>query len=103
MNLLPLENLAIGLPEAQRSPMARQLLYLRGHSLKTRPPKHFHRCALCGGDATEWYVNDLSPWPFGVQVTDIQVARETSEIFTKEGTTALASLGKGDFHIALLC
>jgi hypothetical protein len=82
--------------------MGRQLLYLQGHSLKTRRPEHFHRCALCGGDATKWYLDDLSSWPFGVQVTDSRPARETSEIFTKESTTALPQ-GKGKFHIALLC
>jgi hypothetical protein len=82
--------------------MGRQLLYLQGHSLKTRRPEHFHRCALCGGDATKWYLDDLSSWPFGVQVTDSRPARETSEIFTKESTTALPQ-GKGKFHIALRC
>lgn len=103
MNFLPLSNLMIGLPEAQRSPMARSLLYLRSDSLKERRSKHFVRCARCRGDATEWYANDLSSWPFGVRVMDTQVARESSEMYTKESTTAMAPLGQGDFHLALLC
>jgi hypothetical protein len=105
MNLLPLDILVIGPPEAQRSPMARQLLYLRGHSLKERRPEHIVRCALCGGDATEWGVNERSFWfwPFGVQVMDPQLARGAYRIFTEESTTALAPLGRDDVHLAFPC
>ena len=85
--------------------MARQLFYLRGHSLKERRPKHITRCALCGGDVTEWGANGPSLWfwPFGLHIVDPEVARGASKIFTEERTTALAPLGTDDVHIAFLC
>jgi hypothetical protein len=107
MNFLPLSILVIGPPEARRSPMARRLLYLRGQSLKERRSGEIVWCALYGGDATEWDVNDPSIsfwfWPFGVQVMDSEVARIASEVFMEESTTALTPLGRDDVHIAFLC